>query len=335
MPSVLTETGLLDISSAEYFAMKALSVSGMKDLMVSPMRCWHLHINPNAPEIEETAAMRLGRALHCAVLEGEEKFDQRFACALDPSQWLQCLDTMQDLREWIISKGGKPKGTKKEEVAYQAACMMEELGEQVPILLFEERRFSVRNEGKTILTAEEFRRVNGMASALLSEPIVFQALKEGRPEQAIMVRDPETGVLLKSRIDWMNPVATWDLKSFMQTRGKSIDRTITDALFYEGYLEQAYFYRMVRKLASKETGLPFVFAFVESEAPYEVRVKKLEPNSGQGANVYWETAGATVRKYIRLYAKCLAKYGDSPWRDEQDAVELVDEDIPQLAWSQR
>ena len=75
-----------------------------------------------------------------------------------------------------------------------------------------------------------------------------------------------------------------------------------------------------------------MFGFVESDEPHEVRIKTLNPSNGQGSNVYWEVAGANVRKLIRLYAQCVEKYGNKPWRDHQDAADLMDEDIPQLAY---
>jgi hypothetical protein len=47
----------------------------MKDLAVSPLRYWHLNLNPNRPPRIETPEMQFGTALHCLVLEGEMAFN--------------------------------------------------------------------------------------------------------------------------------------------------------------------------------------------------------------------------------------------------------------------
>lgn len=327
------QAGVFDgMPAEEYFAIPALSNSGMKDLAVSPLRYWHLHVNPQAPEREETAAQRIGTALHCSVLEGDQAFDARYACALNPDEWVMKLDTIAEIRQWITDNGGKPKGTRKDEVIDQALGMMLALGESVPIVEHEKRVHAAQNAGRVILSVPEWNQVSGMTHAITREPAIQEILSEGRPEVSVIAKDPETGVHLKCRIDWLSPKITFDTKSFTQMRGNSIDKSVTNALYYEGYLEQAYFYRMLRKLATGKTGVPFVFGFVESDQPHEVRIKTLNPSNGIGSNVYWEVAGANVRKLIRLYAKCWQEFGDKPWRTQQDAADLTDEEIPQLAY---
>jgi hypothetical protein len=331
--STTTALGVLDIQAEQYHSIHALSNSGMKDLMVSPLRYWYRHINPAPkPEEEESSALRIGSALHCAVLESPEAFDSRYACELDPASWPVCLDTMQELRGWITDKGEKPKGTRKDEVIEQALLLMKNLGESVPILQVEESRFYAANQGKTILRLDEWERLAGMAQALSEEDALRPILAHGKPEVAIVARDPETGILLKAKLDWVSPKATLDLKTFSLKRGASIDKAIFDAIWYEGYYRQAYFYHMVRKLALGED-CDFVEAFVESDQPHETRIKRMLPKRGGSLNMYWETARQEVRGLIRIYADCQKKYGDNPWREKQDICTLADEQIKQLAWA--
>ena len=335
MPDTLATTppdnGILDIPATEHHALPALSNSGMRDLAVSPLRYWYHHIRPDREPREETPAMRLGSALHCAVLEPGETFMSRYARALDPSDWPVCLDKMDDLRAWISSKGHKPSGTRKEQVAEQAAAIMATLPEheRVPILLFEERRFAAQNEGKTILAPDEWSRVEGMADALLREPVLRSILLAGKPEVSMAATDPETGVLLKARLDWMGPSLTLDLKTFSAMRGKEFTKAVHDAIYYEGYYRQAWFYSHVRKLATGEES-DFVFAFVESDPPYETRIKFLQPRFGSEQNTYWAMAGMECRALIRQYAECLERFGDKPWRTDSAAEVLTNEDIRQF-----
>lgn len=328
------QTGILDITNDEHHAIRALSNSGMKDLSVSPLRYWYRWINPAPkPEDEETASQRMGSALHCAVLESEEVFESRYVRAIDPSDWPVCLDTIQDIRGWITDKGHKPKGTRKDEVIAQAQSIMKELGEEVPILQVEQALFTASNEGKTVMHPDEWERLAGMAQALSEESALKPILRNGRPEVSMVARDPETGVLLKARLDWLSPRHTLDLKTFTCKRGASVDKSIHDAIYYEGYYRQAYFYDMVRRLATGEDrSADFVFGFVESDQPHETRLKMLTPKRGGSLNLYWETARQEIRSMIRLYADCLAKYGDEPWRSKQDISTLADEDIKQLSY---
>jgi hypothetical protein len=334
--STSAELGILDISNSEHHSIHALSNSGMKDLAVSPLRYWYRHINP-APKVEdeETASMRMGSALHCAVLESNEIFESRYARALDPSDWPVCLDTIQEIRGWITDKGQKPKGTRKDEVISQALELMTHLGEHVPILQVEQSRFARENEGKTILAVDEWERLAGMALALSEEPALRPILAHGKCEVSMVARDPEAGVLLKARLDWMTPATTLDLKTFTVKRDGSVDKAICDAIYYEGHYRQAYFYNFVRHLVTGERQdyADFVFAFVESDQPHETRIKRLMPKRGGSLNLYWETARIEVRKMIRLYADCLAKFGDDPWREKQEISTLADEDIRQFAYA--
>lgn len=64
-----------DISNTEYHAHPALSASGLKALAQSPA-----HYQASRQYREETPAMRLGSAFHCAVLE-PERFDTEYASA--------------------------------------------------------------------------------------------------------------------------------------------------------------------------------------------------------------------------------------------------------------
>ena len=329
----MSATGILDISNEEHHAIRALSNSGMKDLAVSSLRYWYHHINP-APreEEEETNAQRMGSALHCAVLEPEESFESRYARELDPSDWPVCLDTVKDIRDWVADKGGKCKGVLKDEVVASALAFMREAGEEVPILANEQKRFFALHGHKTVMKVDEWERVAGMAQALLEEPALKPILAHGEPEVSMVAKDPDTGVLLKARLDWMAPGVTLDLKTFTAKRGASIDKAVADAIFYERYYIQAFFYSYVRKLVTGESS-DFVLAFVESDQPHETRIKLLQPKRGSEPNLYWLQAQLEVRKYIRQYADLTARFGDAPWSYPQDIAPLVDEDIRQLSWT--
>jgi len=318
MASVNIQHGMLaqELPAAQYHAIPALSNSGMKDLMVSPLRYWHLHVNPERTERKETPEMALGTALHCAVLEATA-FDARYACEVDESDFADCLDTMDDLRSWLRDKGITPKGTRKAEVVQQVVAA----GCDLPILEVELAAFAEATQGKAVLSKCDFARVTGMRDALMAEPQMQSLLSTGNPEVSLFQVDPDTGVPLKARMDWCRTGLTLDLKTFSQSRGRSIDRSVADAIFYEAYYRQAAFYHRIRG------GGRFVFAFVESDPPHEVRIKALEPG-----HIYWNRAQIEISSLIDTYAEYRGRFGERPWRDQRAIETLADEDIPALAY---
>lgn len=311
----------------DYHAAPGLSNSALKDLEVSPLRYWHLHINPNRPVDEPTPAMKIGTALHCALLE-PTKFDSRFACSIQrEDHWLV---TVEDIRTWLKDHSQTPKGTKKDGLITQA------LDHDPKVMIFdvEEKVYAAANEGKTILHPDDWARVHGMAAALRNEEALAQILEAGEPEVSMFAPDPETGVLLKSRMDWVTPAKTLDVKTFSQMRGKSIDKSVADAIYYEKYYRTAYFYTQIRVL--QESAPPkrpdFVLAFVESEEPFEVRLRVLRPTTAGQPNLYWMRAQQEVTYLIRRYSDYVTQYGLDPWRDEQRIDPLLDDEIPQMSY---
>lgn len=300
---------------AEYHASPGLSASGMKDLLVSPLRYWSRWINPARVEPEPTSAMRVGSALHCAVLEFD-KYDSRYACEFNPPD--ECLDTIDQLRAFIVNCGKKPTGTRKADIIAQVQAISME----VPIKDVLEKQHLELHAGKTILTIEEWNRVSGMAEALRSEPRVNDILEKGQPEVWMKATDPETKAELRGLLDWVVSPTVLDLKTFTNSRGKSIDKTVADAVYYEGYYRQGWFYAWLREL----NGLPdtqFVFAFVESEEPHETRIKVLNLKD----SLYAEQAQREVRSCIEIYAEHLKRFGEKPWRSAQEVTPLMDEEM--------
>ncbi len=316
---------------AEYHATPGLSHSAMKDLAISPLRFWHRHINPARTPEEPTSEMVFGTALHCAVLE-VGAFDSHYACAVDETDFPECLRTIADIRGWITDNGAKPKGTLKAELIVQAM----HLGCKIPILDLEIERAAELNAGKTILAKADWWRLGGAAQSLRSEPAIDKLLNlAGRAECPMFAKDPETGVQLKACMDWVTLDYTLDLKTFTQMRGRTIDESVASAIWYERYYRQAYVYDTVRGLAEglKFSERPeFVLAFVESEPPHEVRLKALRPKTFGEVNLYWETARREVRSYIRAYKYWSELCGEKPWKTDREIEPLVDQDLPQQAY---
>jgi hypothetical protein len=291
-----------------------------------------MRINPDRPKDEPTPSMQFGSALHAAVLEPNAFLD-RYACAINPEEYPGMLDTMEELRGWLKEHGVQPKGTRKEEVIAQVRLVTPE----VPIFAVLKAQHAAENQGKVIFSVEDWARIYACAKALRDEPALQKLLSDpaGQFEVKLSAVEPETGVLLRSKQDWVTQGWTLDLKTFVQKRDKSLDRSIADAIYYEDYLRQAWVYTTIRQLqpgASQKAPPSFALAFVESDPPHEVRIRVLRPTTGGEANVYWMRSQAKAMALIRLYANCVRIFGTDPWRSPQEMDPLIDDEMPQLSF---
>lgn len=347
------------MSAEEYHAAPGLSHSGMRELAVSPLRYWHRYVNPDRTPQEPTPAQRLGTALHYLILE-PGAFALRYGRKLRKEDHPKALVTIDDLKGWLAGNG-LPTGHKRKQDLIdriqEAAAKSEWAGPVLWDLVVEQH--ARENAGRELLDPEEFARIEAAASVARADPLIDALLSDGYPEVSIFVRDPETGVLLKCRLDHVTAQWTVDLKSFTNRRAKEQGQAIVDAIWYEGYYQQAVWYHDLRELASRKLaagdlvchgegvlrltdalsnheGHRFAFVFVESEPPHELGAVLLarEPLNGAQPEEYWSEARRHQRRMVRLFAECRERFGDSPWRDRVEVRELLDADMPQLRYAE-
>lgn len=303
----------------QYLQIKGLSHTGMKALAISPLRYWHLFVNPDRPVTESTPAQKLGTALHCAVLEPEE-FPNRYVEALDETKYPGALRTIEHLRDYLRKGGETPKGTKKDDVIKQVLAMDPE----APVWDVITSEYGRINTGKIMLFPDEWERVTGMAAAVTAEPFVQQVMKTGRAE--VTKLGELEGIPVKCRLDWVNDEWVIDLKTLAAPKNKPIDKAVALAIMNEQYYRQAYLYRT---LCGRKR---FAFVFVESEPPYDVRVRELGPVTDGSVNLYWEMARLEVKKLLQTYAEYSKHFGEKPWRYAQEVAALRDEEMPAMAY---
>lgn len=356
-PAVTVAPGIYwDMPASVYHSARALSNGGLSTLEISPYQYWYTTINPDRPEPPNTPEMRLGSALHAAVLE-EQTFLDRYAVGVSNADFADCIDTIPQIKQWLVENGGSVKGPNKPDLITEAYRVAKSKGATVRILDKEKEIHlaGLLSRGITpdrILDKVEWERVNKMARALLQEDNLKPILGRGKKEVSIFVIDPETGVLMKCRIDWLqeDPCSecggdgtacflcrgigtsggtVLDLKS-MSLQGRSVDAEVIRALRFRGYIRQAWFYRYILKLAGRGD-FRWVNAFVQSDAPYEVRLRQLGP-VGVHSERYWGAIGTQTMELIRTYAEYCEDYGDVAWLNHQKIVPLRDSEVPGLAF---
>ncbi|OWK42170.1 PD-(D/E)XK nuclease-like domain-containing protein [Fimbriiglobus ruber] len=350
----VVEPGIyFNMPETAYHASEGLSCSGIKHLTVSKLNYWHKNLNPDREPEEDTGARRFGKATHAFALESE-RFAQHFAMKLSPEDFHGALVTADDMKAFL-ELNGLPKSAKKKSDLVDRI-----VASGLPAVIWDQEleRHAAEHAGKTFLSKEESKNIAGAAAVMADDPYVKAALSGGMPEVSFFVRDPETGVMLKSRMDYVRPRSTVDIKTFSNSRGKPVEKAIFEAIFYEGYHLQCVFYNQVRELARQQLaageirthgdvseqwlkefidteGHGFVLIFIESSAPFHLRMELLKEAEAAGAdlNVYWSSAHMRIHDMKKLYAECLEKYGDKPWRDPALPHQLEDTDLPMLMFS--
>lgn len=342
-----------DLPEAQYHAAAGLSCSGMKQLAVSPLNYWHHNLNPEREPRKETAALRFGKAAHCLGLE-PERFASRYALKLRPEDCPGALVTVDDMRAFLEANGLPKSGKKKQDLIDRI------VNSGLPAVIWDDEvaRHASLNAGKTLLGEEESTLIRRAGSVIASDPCASALLTGGVAEVSFFVRDPETGVMLKARMDYVRENATIDLKTFSNSRGKPTDRAVFEAIYYEGYFLQAVIYNRVRELARQQLAAGeirtygnvseawlkgfveyeshgFGFVFIESCEPFDLRIVELAEAEAPGAekNVYWHAGEKRIEELIDLYARCLKRFGDRPWREPQRPRILHDTDVPQMMFA--
>lgn len=131
-----------------------------------------------------------------------------------------------------------------------------------------------RDEGKVPLKAAELRPINDAAEAVLrDETAAALFTQEGHPEVSVLTTDPETGVAIRARFDYLptprRPRAiAVDLKTTDKENGASPSRFGKEVDEYGYYIQQEW-YRHVYRLATGEE-IEFGFVVVEMHPPYQV-----------------------------------------------------------------
>lgn len=133
------------------------------------------------------------------------------------------------------------------------------------------RAFQEANKERTILSVEEYETCLRMRDAVRSHPRAAPYLAHGKAEQIIRWTDAATGLACKARLDWVSHAALVDLKT-----GRAVDpRRFGTAAAQFLYHGQLAFYGAGLKAACGQD-LPVVLIAVESEAPHDVVVYRLD-----------------------------------------------------------
>lgn len=251
---------VLGMSYEDYAAIGGLRASDLYNLKVTPAHMMAARANPR----NETPALRFGKLVH-SMFENFENF----------------MDDLLIAPEFT----GKTKDGRDSKQSAEAKKAKADWYADIP-------------EGKTVVTQEELDKLLGISKRLLSMPRTMNIFKGSVRESSIVVKDPETGVLLQCRPD------------FITSKGHGVDiKTTSDmesfwAEIYMAYkrfyiLQVAHYVHILKVSGICKTDA-YMFLAIESDSPWGIKPWSLD--SGDIAR------GEMWRAHLtKVYAECLEK----------------------------
>lgn len=155
-----------------------------------------------------------------------------------------------------------------------------------------------QNPEAIIVTEKELDHLVGMVEAVMEHPVASGMLKNGRPECTLHWQDEETGILCKSRPDYIvndkdDNLHLIDFKTSRDIRPGIFAR---DAYRMQYGVQLAFYHDgLVRALGRQPQSMTIIC--VEKEPPYEAAVYPLEDR-------WFEKGQEAYRHALRLYKKC-------------------------------
>jgi hypothetical protein len=208
----------------------------------------------NAPD-EQTDALRIGAITHAAILE---------PATFKKSHWVR-PETYED-----------EKGKTKVWNGNSNVC----------------KDWLAAHSDRPVIRAREFEKILAMRKSVHAHRTAREILRQGDFEVTLFGVDPETGVSLKARPDWISGTTLVNLK----TAEDASPEAFTFAIEKYHYASGAAYHLELARLA----GIPkdyYIFIVVEKEPPFAVAVYELDARSiAKGRLDY--------RRWLSLYAYC-------------------------------
>lgn len=186
----------------------------------------------------------------------------------------------------------------------------------------QQRRKAIRARGRIPLLPKQYDRVRAMAAAVRTHPVAGPLFATGTPEVSAYARDPDTGVMLRARVDWLHELGggrriAVDLK----TAESSDPIEFGDACAKFSYHVQQPWYEDVFAVA----GVPlsaWLWVVVAKRPPHLVTVCELPPRA-------IDLGREIKRRAVETYARH-AESGE--WPGHQPVIHQVD--LPYWAYKQ-
>lgn len=234
------------IPEDDYHAIRRLSGSAICKLRISPGDWWaESWLNPNprvltpAQQQAKDAAKVLGRAYHCA----------RLTPALLSSTFLRGFEPSPDALtsgaaiERELAARELPKKFKDDKGVLDQARRLREAGYDKPILHLEEEAWQATQKGRWPVPPQVWDEMLVDMDRLRAVPEADALLTGGAAEVSLLYTCPQTGLPMKTRLDYLKADSWSDFKSFANPNGKHIEQCVNDAFRFNRYHIKAWVQR--------------------------------------------------------------------------------------------
>ena len=186
-----------------------------------------------------------------------------------------------------------------------------------------EAREGARALGKVPLLPAEYAEAQAIAAAVHAHPVVqhFNLFNPeyGAAERSLFWQDAETGVWLRSRLDWLpfpgrsgHRFIVGDLKTTASADRGSIAKSVAN---FRYFMQAPFYVDGVRALDYGQDPA-FLFVFVETAPPYLVTVAQLDDDA-------MDAGRALNRKAIERYRDCMESGVWPGYSDFPTDIELI------------
>ena len=257
------------ISNEAYHSGPGVSKSGLDLIAKSPLHYWSKYLDPFRIAEEPTDAMKLGTAIHSAVLE-----PQLFAT------------------DYVVTPDDAPRRPTR------AQRFAKKPSDDTIAAIEWWNQFDARNEGRTILSMSDYETCVNIQTNVRAHSASKTLMQDGEAELSVFWKDDVTGVLCKCRPDWMNYDANVivDVKSTEDASPEGFQRSIVKY----GYHVQAAWYLDGFEAATGIAPRAFVFAAFEKKRPYATAFYYADEEMIEMGRVLY-------RERLNAYAECLKR----------------------------
>jgi hypothetical protein len=362
------------MSEEEYHALPCASKTHLRNMMCSPTLFWaESWLNRDRKE-KDKEHLQVGKAYHAIVLEGPDAYNARFYPAPNPADYPNALRLADDIKQALLKRDEKPL-TRVDVPGQEGKTRAATKDDWVRQLVRADRSVEVWDDivakaqqiaaGRTLLSVDDDRRIRMAARMIANDPQLAKAFKGGYPEVVLVWRDPRQGVLMKARVDYLKLKAVVDLKSFANTRDRSVRRAILHTIAEYKYSLQPAVYLQgvdeVRKLVRKHGASAVHFhdtdqTFADVGTVDRLDAERLTWALRWASNTtpdrwlwvfqqkgdapvtrgFYHPLGGThhaiacnmISDALRQFRACAETYGNEAWLDLAEIDDIEEEEIP-------
>lgn len=155
--------------------------------------------------------------------------------------------------------------------------------------------FELNNQGKDIISFDDFEKIKAMYKALYDTPFVAKLLS-GKKELSFFTEDEETGLIIKCRPDCLTELGEANLLiDYKTTDNADSEEFMKQAIKLMYDLQMAYYLNILGKVTGKQYSV--IFIAQEKQPPYCVNILE--------ANEYFLRSGKDMyRTMLDRMAEC-------------------------------